>query len=273
MQREQSNRTPTTTSRAKLVASAAICAALYATVNALTAFIRTPWGVGEFRPGVVVPGFFAVTVGPVPAALGAAVGSFIGDMVSLVPTGGSTPLLAILAGAPANFIGFLILGWVYQKLKNWKGFVAGTTAGLFFGNLWAATAVVLLVPSLSLGLIPGFLFYWFGTMFPFVVILVPPLVRVMRPYASSLSPNRDYPEIVEPNRKVLWTWSIVVAVLVLAAMAAAFFSSAPFIATHGGGEFWEGIFVISAISVLAVGAFLPRKRFAESATAKQIQTN
>ncbi len=98
-------------SRAKLVASAAICAALYAIVNILTSVLRTPFGVGEFRPGVVIPAFFAVVVGPIPAGVGAAIGSFISDIISLVPGGGSTPALALLAGAPANFVGFLLLGF------------------------------------------------------------------------------------------------------------------------------------------------------------------
>ena len=96
-----------TNSRAKLVASAAICAALYAIVNAATSFITTPFGLGEFRPGVVIPAFFAITAGPLPAALGAGIGSFIGDMVSLVPAGRSTFLWALLAGGTGNFLGFL----------------------------------------------------------------------------------------------------------------------------------------------------------------------
>src|SRR5579872_5394262 len=118
-------------STARLVAAAATCAALYAIVNILTSPIRTPWGVGEFRPGVVIPAFYALVFGPIPAALGAGFGSFIGDMVSLVATGGSNPILAIVAGAPANFLGFLVIGWVFQKIRSWKGFVVGTTAGLF----------------------------------------------------------------------------------------------------------------------------------------------
>src|ERR1700758_5061278 len=96
---------------AKLVAAAASCAALFAIVNILTSPIHTPWGVGEFRPGVVIPAFYALIFGPIPAALGAGIGSFIGDMVSLVATGASNPLLAVVAGGIGNFLGFLVLGW------------------------------------------------------------------------------------------------------------------------------------------------------------------
>ncbi|HXQ92396.1 MAG TPA: hypothetical protein VN739_05270, partial [Nitrososphaerales archaeon] len=213
-----------TKSRASLVSSAAICAALYAIVNVATSFIQTPFGVGEFRPGVVIPAFFAITAGPLPAALGAGIGSFIGDMLSLVPAGKSTFIWAVGGGGIGNFLGFLALGWVYEKMKSWRGFVLGTTAGLFVGNLIAAIGVVFLgllfLPLSSINPFPGMggmtaagwviglLLFWFGTMFPFVIILVPPLIRVMRPYASKLSANREYPELGEPNKKIVWTWSI-----------------------------------------------------------------
>ena len=265
-------------SRAKLVASAAICAALYAIVNAATSFVTTPFGLGEFRPGVVIPAFFAITAGPLPAALGAGIGSFIGDMVSLVPAGRSTFVWALLAGGTGNFLGFLVLGLVYEKLKNWRGFVFGTAAGLFVGNLVAAAGVVLLgmffLPSSAANPFPGMagglaggvgiglLLFWFGTMFPFVIILDPPIVRLLRPYASNLSVGRMYPDLSEPNKKVLWTWSILVAVLVLGALAVALFSGIPgvkgIVTGDGGVLNWELLFVISAIAVLVVGALLPQ---------------
>lgn len=244
-------------SRAKLIASAAICAALYAIVNAITSFIGTPFGVGEFRPGVIIPAFFALVSGPLPAAFGAGVGSFIGDMISLVPTGRSTFIVALAAGGTGNFVGFLVLGWVFEKLRTWKGFVVGTTAGLFLGNLVAATGVVLIL-SLPYAILSGLLLFWFGTMFPFVIIFVPILVRLMKPYASQFSSSRTYPEINEPNRKILWAWSIVVALLVVGALLVALLSQASFIQQNGGTAAWELLFVISAIAVIAVGAFLPQ---------------
>ncbi len=269
---------PAPNSRVKLIASAAVCAALYAIVNAATSFIRTPWGIGEFRPGVVIPAFFAITAGPIPAAIGAGVGSFVGDMVSVVPQGSSTFLWAIAAGAPGNFIGFLALGLVYEKMKKWKGFAFGTTIGLFLGNLVAAAFIVLtgmfFLPSSSINPFPGMagglaggigiglLLFWFGTMFPFVIILVPPLVRLLRPYASSLSMGREYPDLSEGSRKMIWAWSILVAVLVLAALGVALLSGVPginaIVSSKGGAGFWEGIFIVSAISVLIVGAFIPQ---------------
>lgn len=248
-----------------------MCAALYAIFDALTATMRTPWGIGEFRPGIIIPVFFALVVGPVPAALGAGIGSFIGDMVSLVPAGTSTPLLAAVAGAPGNFIGILVVGLVYQKFKSWKGFVGGTTLGLFVGNLWAAAFVVWLL-GLNQSLLLGLLLFWFGTMFPFVIILVPAMVRYLKPYASKLSVSSEYPLITEPDRKLLWVWSILVAVLVLAGMGVLLvFQSNLVSGSPGatlnlgfallkltGAEAWELLFLISAAAVLVVGAFIPR---------------
>jgi uncharacterized membrane protein len=264
-------------SRSSLVSSAAICAALYAIVNIITSVIHTPFGIGEFRPGVVIPAFFALTAGPLPAALGAAVGSFIGDMLSLVPSGSSTVLWAIGGGGLGNFFGFLILGWVFEKMKSWRGFVLGTTAGLFVGNLIAATGVVLLgmffIPvsrinpfpgmpgGLALGFDLGLLLFWFGTMFPFVIILVPPLVKAMRPYASKLAVGRSYPDFSEPNRRLVWGWSVVVAALVLIGLGFALLSGLrgvdAIVNLHGGPFMWEVLFILSAVAVLAVGAFLP----------------
>lgn len=268
--------------RSKFVATAAICASLYAIANALTSLISTPFGIGEFRPGIVIPVFFALVSGPVPAAIGAGVGSFIGDMFTLVPEGRSTFLWAVFGGGLGNFVGILALGWIYEKLKRWRGFIFGTTVGLFLGNLVAAAGVVFIgmffVPlstvnpfpsmvgdlGLAGGLLVGLLLFWFGTMFPFVVILDPPLLRVMRPYASQLSGKRGYPEIEKPSNKVLWTWSIIVALLVLGALVVALFSGAigisSIVSGYGGTTAWTVLFIVSAIAVLIVGAFLPQSR-------------
>jgi len=247
---------------ARLVAAAATCAALYAIVNILTSPIRAPWGVGEFRPGVVIPAFYALVFGPLPAAVGAGLGSFIGDMVSLVATGASTPLLAVVAGGIANFLGFLILGWVYQKIKGSKGFIIGTTSGLFVGNLWAAAGVVLLLGFPKI-LILGYLLFWFGTMFPFVVIFVPAVIRAMKPYASKLSTNSHaYPDLAEPEKKVLWTWTIAVSVLILAGLGV-FLAFESGLAKDFNVVWIEILLIVSAASVLVVGIFIPSAKKAE----------
>ena len=244
-------------SSARLIASAAICAALYAIVNIVTSPIRAPWGVGEFRPGVVIPAFFAVVDGPIPAGIGAGLGSFIGDMISLVATGGSNPTLAVVAGAPANFLGFLILGWIFEKFKTWKGFALGSAVGLLVGNLWAAAGVVLILGLPNI-LILGYLMFWFGTMFPFVIVLVPPLVKYMAPFSSRLTRGTKYPKFAEPARKVVWVWTGVVTVLVLVCLGVFLLASDQLVASNFGSPTWiEILLAVSAISVIAVAAFIP----------------
>ena len=58
-----------------------MCAALYAVGSFATAYIPSPWGFGQFRPAVVIPAFFAAIFGPMPAGIGAAMGTLIADSV------------------------------------------------------------------------------------------------------------------------------------------------------------------------------------------------
>jgi hypothetical protein len=277
-----------------LVVTAAICASLYTIVNALTSFIPSPFGIGEFRPGIVIPIFFAMTAGPFPAAIGAATGSFIADMLTLVPQGHSTILWAIGGGGLGNFVGIYAFGWIFEKLKTWRGFIVGTSVGLFLGNLVAAAGVVFLgmffLPisglnpfpgmtsdlGLAGGILIGLLLFWFGTMFPFAVILDPILLRLLRPYASQLAVGRPYPEVSNPSSKLVWTWSLIVSALVLGALVVAIFSGVAGISTivssDGGALYWSALFIISAIAVIAVGIFLPKDRAGQSSMATQPTT-
>ncbi|MEM4462547.1 MAG: hypothetical protein QW695_06770, partial [Candidatus Bathyarchaeia archaeon] len=50
----------------------AISASLYAAAIAVTSPIPTPWGIGHFRPGVIVPALFALISTPLVAGMGAA---------------------------------------------------------------------------------------------------------------------------------------------------------------------------------------------------------
>ena len=171
-----------------------------------------------------------------------------------------------------------MLGLVYERLKNWRGFIFGTSCGTVCRELGTAAGVVLLgmfflptsaanpFPGMAGGLAGGIgiglLLFWFGTMFPFVIILDPPIVRLLRPYASNLSVGRAYPDLSEPNKRVLWSWSILVSILVLGALAVALFSGVPgiksIVSGDGGVLNWELLFIISAVAVLVVGALLPQ---------------
>jgi hypothetical protein len=156
----------------------AITAALYAVGKGATAYIHTPWGVGQLLVGIFLPAFFAVVADTLPVALGAGLGTFIGDVLFLAPLGATTPFLSLVAGVPANFVGILLFGWFVKRYNSWAAFVAGTISFVTLGNLIAAVSVVLFVP-LPAQLILGFVVYWNTTSIPAIIIGVPVLVRAV----------------------------------------------------------------------------------------------
>ena len=90
----------------KDIAAVTTCAVLYAVGSALTGYISSPWGRGQFRPAVVIPGVYAVIFGPLPAALGAALGTLVWDSAKHM----QLYIPSLLGAAPGNFIGFYIFG-------------------------------------------------------------------------------------------------------------------------------------------------------------------
>jgi len=108
-----------------------ISAALYAVFGILTAGLNF-LGVG-FLPAVVIPAVFAVLYGPWVGGLGAAIGIFIRDMVVH-----GNLALSLVAGVPANFIVFFIIGYFALRPISLKQALAGITIA----------AVGLLVPTI-----------------------------------------------------------------------------------------------------------------------------
>ncbi len=172
--------------RAVAISAIAICAALYAAAIAVTAPIPTPWGIGQFRPAVVVPAVFAIVSGPLVGGIGAALGTFLGSFI-LALFGLSNPLLSLMAGVPANFVSFYVFGWLVARRRTWPSFITATFITLILGNLIAAAGVMfyftLVVPrwvalpiEVKLATIFGFTLFWVVTMLPFIMALVPPLV-------------------------------------------------------------------------------------------------
>ena len=94
--------------RSLTVTSTAPCAALYAVCSFATAYIQSPWGMGQFRPAVIVPAFFAVVFGPWVGGVGAAVGTLICDSIKH----GTLYMGSLIAAVPGNFVGFYLLGYV-----------------------------------------------------------------------------------------------------------------------------------------------------------------
>ena len=158
----------------------AVSAALFAVTKGLTAYIRTPWGVGQLFIAAFIPAFFAVTADTLPASIGAAAGSFLGDVLFLVPLGATTPFFALTVGAPANFVAVFLLSTFVKRYTSWSAFVAATVCFLTLGNLVAGVLLSLLAP-LPAQYIMGFTVYWDMTSIPAVLIGVPVLVRATLP--------------------------------------------------------------------------------------------
>jgi len=180
--------TPSAAMRLSLIS---INAALYAIAIAVTSPIPTPWGVGHFRPGVVIPAFFTVVFGPIVGGVGAAIGCFLGDF-ALSFFGLTTPLLSLIAGVPGNFAGFYVLGWLMSKRRSVNSFVISSFVALSVGNLTAALGVLayfwFVVPSwaswplsLKIAVVSGLTLFWVVTMVIFVVPLVPIIVSYVEP--------------------------------------------------------------------------------------------
>jgi len=178
-------------SATKRLSLISINAALYAVAIAVTSPIPTPWGVGHFRPGVVIPAFFTVVFGPIVGGVGAAIGCFLGDF-ALSFFGLTTPLLSLIAGVPGNFAGFYVLGWLISKRRSLASFVISSFVALIVGNLVAALGVLayfwFVVPSwaswslnMKIAVVSGLTLFWVVTMVIFVVPLVPVIVSYVEP--------------------------------------------------------------------------------------------
>ena len=227
----------------------AISAALFAIAKGLTAYIQTPWGVGELFIASFVPAFFAVTADPLPAALGAGAGSFLGDIFFLVPLGATTPFYAITVGAPANFIATILLSAFVRKYRSWPAFVAGTVSFLTLGNIIAGALLVYLVP-LPVQLILGFTVYWDMTSVPAILIGVPILIRATRPVIGRSKILRHTPQWSDVSRRQMATALLFSFLFV--AIGGGIFLLAP--STVSG---WPGLATYFAISALAVLLFGP----------------
>jgi uncharacterized membrane protein len=182
--------------KALSLALISINAALYTVAIAATSPIPTPWGVGNFRPGVVIPAFFSVVFGPFVGGIGAAIGCFLGDF-ALSFFGLTTPLLSLVAGVPGNFVGFYVLGWLYTKRRSLSSFILDNFVALFAGNLVAALGVLAyflyIVPTwaswpinLQVAVVVGLTLFWVTTMVVFVTPLVPVLVMYIEPTLSKI---------------------------------------------------------------------------------------
>jgi hypothetical protein len=231
------------------VAIIAVTAVLYAVGKALTAYIPSPWGIGQFLIGLFIPAFFAVVSDTVPVAIGAGLGTFIGDVVFLTPLKETTPILSLIAGTPANFFAFLLFGWFVKRYRSWSAFVGATVCFVTMGNLIAAFGVVEFL-KLPQGLILGFTLFWNTGAIPAVIVGVPLLMRATRPLMGRSN-------IVKYEA----AWSGIVGgretatALALSALFVAF-GIALFLGAPGTLSSWPGLgfyFAIAALLMVVLG--------------------
>jgi hypothetical protein len=232
----------------------AISAALFAVAKGLTAYIRTPWGVGQLFIASFIPVFFAVTADALPAAIGAGAGSFLGDVLFLVPLGATTPFFALTVGAPANFVATLLLAVFVKKYRSWSAFVAATVCFLTLGNFIAGALLWWLAPLPSVSLILGFTVYWDMTAIPAILIGVPILVRATGPIVGRSKVLRYSPAWSGVGRRQMVT--ALVFSLLFVAIGGVIFLFAPSTVSA-----WPGLATYFAIAGVVVVVFGPLASF------------
>jgi uncharacterized membrane protein len=176
-------------SEARRAALIAISASLYAVGSYITSYIESPWGIGQFRPAVVIPFYFSVAYGPAVGGLGAALGTFIASLFRY-----GQPFLTLVSGTPGNLVGFYLAGLLHRRF-TWSRFLAVSFLSLLVGNLIAAFGVlsaahlgiyppIAWMASQPLGVqasfVSGLTLFWMVTMWPFILLLVPLLLRSTR---------------------------------------------------------------------------------------------
>ncbi len=275
----ESNKEAKSISNALKLSLISISAALYAAAVAATSFIPTPWGVGNFRPGVLIPAFFAIVYGPLIGGAGAAIGCFIGDFaLSLFNL--TNPLLSLMAGVPANFVGFYLLGWFVSRYPSWSAFVVSSFASLVVGNLIAALGVVgffsTVMPfwaswpvDVKIATILGFTFFWVATMIPFVIPLMPPLLRAIKPVLGASGGNLKIGEIAWGKPKEILKSTIAVSLILTTLYTVVMYTPLGDLifskALYAETTFWVKTFIlISSVVILSFGivtaVFIQKKK-------------
>jgi uncharacterized membrane protein len=179
-----------------LIIATAMCAALYAVGSYATAYIPSPWGFGQFRPAVIIPSLFGAIFGPIPAAVGAAMGTLIADSTKH----GTLYMGSLLAAVPGNFIGFYIFGYIVKKKFNWARFISASVITLVIANAIVAFLYIFLFkaiymqalafsPNVLTFLSLGLTIYWFVTMLPFVLLVTPLLIRAVASAMPTIVPE------------------------------------------------------------------------------------
>ncbi|RDD53954.1 MAG: ECF transporter S component [Candidatus Korarchaeota archaeon NZ13-K] len=168
------------------VAVSAVGGALYALLGYVSWLGLTFYGV-RFWPAVVIPAVLSCLYGGRVGGLSAAIGIFLSD----VATHGNA-LLSLSVGVTSNFACFYLMGRLAGGERySLRRYLAASTLSLIVGHLIIGFGLLLwsqyfpmpfqtsLTP-LSLTAALTISFVTFAWELPFVLILVPPIVRAVR---------------------------------------------------------------------------------------------
>jgi len=241
----------------------AITAILYTIGKGLTAYIPTPWLVGQVLVGIFLPAFLAVVSDTVPVAVGAGVGTFVGDVLFVAPAGVTNAPLSLIAGVPANFVAFMLFGWFVKRYRTWSGFVAATIAFVTLGNLIAAVMVVrfaslVFAPAAGLAAFPsvnlilGYTVFWNMTAIPAIIIAVPVLIRATRPLLGRSQIIRYDPQWSVSSSRGQTATSIAFAIIFLALGATFLYGYYASVSA-----IWSGLDFYVPVTALLVLVFAP----------------
>jgi len=200
-------------------------AALYAIGAYATAYIESPWGMGQFRPAVIIPSIFAILFGPWVGGVSGAVGTLIADSVKH----GTLYIPSLIAAVPANFLAFYLLGALLRGRFRWPRFIAASVLSLAVGNVLCAvlytsykSLIGALPPQLVPGLITGLSLWWFATMVPFQLLALPPVLKAIVSALPSLAPLDVREECVSgstPKREMFATLCLTGALMIIVGLA------------------------------------------------------
>jgi hypothetical protein len=253
----------TSSSVSTKVSIIAVTTVLYVIGKGITAYIPSPWGVGQLLVGIFLPAFLAVVSETVPVAIGAGLGTFVGDALILTPLGNTNPALSLIAGVPANFFAFLLFGWFVKKYRTWSGFVAATVAFVTLGNFIAAVMVerfgsLVFAPAAGLSGYPavnvilGFTMFWNMTSIPAILIAVPILLRAVKPLYGRSRILAFEPQWTGPTSGRQVTISLVFAglfVVLMAVFLVGFYAPV--------SPIWGGLYTYLPVAALLVLVFAP----------------
>jgi len=259
----------------------AINAALYAVGSFATAYIPSPWGVGQFRPAVIVPALFATIFGPWVGGIGAALGTLIADSLKH----GQLYFGSLIAAVPGNFIGFFLFGYVLKKKFNWARFITIANVTLVLANLIvaflyvfafkilysSAPAYTALSSDALVMLSVGLTIFWFVTMLPFVLLVTPPLiVAVSNAFPSIVADDVRQSTLKElPKRPFALSMLIPGIIMILIGLATTYSVFGTYLSTNFASTFSTAIMALlqllfygSGIILSALGliVFLRKKR-------------